>query len=158
MRLVRRFLSKEGSAHPAHVEVVEKAKVIDPVREQLRRMLHDAMSKDIDAVISLLVDRIDQNAREIAEKKRTVNSLYREAGKDPLYPEAELTGTAGSRVPAIRASQFYGKTPTIAAREYLDMRRRHNRRNRRPQKGKRKRPTHNFKEVACWPFRVSGTR
>jgi hypothetical protein len=80
------------------------------------------MSKDIDAVISLLVERIDQNTREIAEKKRTVNSLCREAGKDQLYPEAELTGTAGSRVPSIRASQFYGKTPTVAAREYLELR------------------------------------
>jgi len=80
------------------------------------------MSKDIEAVISMLVERIDQNVREVAEKKRTVNSLCREAGKDAMYPEAELTGTAGSRVPSLRASQFYGKTPTVAAREYLDLR------------------------------------
>lgn len=80
------------------------------------------MSKDIDAVIGLLVDRIEQNTREIAEKKRTVNSLCREAGKEALYPDAEMEGTPGSRVPSIRSSQFYGKTPTVAAREYMELR------------------------------------
>lgn len=80
------------------------------------------MSKELDNVISLLVERIDQNTRELAEKKRTVNSLCREAGKEPIYPDAELTGTAGSRVPSIRASQFYGKSPIVGAREYLELR------------------------------------
>ena len=42
MRLVRRFLSKEGSAYPAPpAEAAEKPKAIDPVRVQLRRILQD---------------------------------------------------------------------------------------------------------------------
>jgi hypothetical protein len=41
MRLVRRFLSKEGSAYPAEVEAMEKAERVDPVQVQLRRILHD---------------------------------------------------------------------------------------------------------------------
>lgn len=80
------------------------------------------MSKEIENVINVLVERIEQNTREIAEKKRTVNSLCREAGKEAIYPDAELSASGGARVPSIRSSQFYGKTPTVAAREYLDLR------------------------------------
>jgi hypothetical protein len=80
------------------------------------------MSKDIDSVIEYLVGKIDADAVAIAEKKRTVNSLCKEANKDPIYPDVELTGQTGARTAVIRPSQFYGKTPIVASREYLDVR------------------------------------
>jgi hypothetical protein len=79
------------------------------------------MSEQLQGAIDFLVGRIEQKAQELAEQKRTVNALCREAGREAMYPDAELAGTTGG-LPSLRASQFYGKTPTVAAREYLDKR------------------------------------
>ena len=80
------------------------------------------MSTELQGAINFLVKNIEKKSQDLAENKRTVNSLCREAGLEPMYADSEFAGTGFSGLPSIRSSQFYGKTPTVAAREYLDLR------------------------------------
>jgi len=79
--------------------------------------MDDAMKGTIETLIS----KVESKARELAELKRTINFLAREAGGEPIYVDEsggmEAVGGAG-----IRADQYYGKSPITAAREYLESR------------------------------------
>lgn len=79
------------------------------------------MTNELEGAIGVLVKRIDQLNAEINDTKKTVNSLCRVAGKPAMYSDADLQVQFGGTT-TIKPSQFYGKTPTVAAREYLDMR------------------------------------
>lgn len=78
------------------------------------------MTNEIDGAIGVLVKRIDQLSAEILDTKKTVNSLCRMSGKSEMYSDLSMPNSGG--MVAIKPSQFYGKTPMVAAREYLDMR------------------------------------
>jgi len=80
------------------------------------------MSTELQGAINVLVKRIEQKAQELAENKRMVNSLCREAELDPYYPDADLTATGFAGLPSLQADQFYGKSPVTASREYLELR------------------------------------
>jgi hypothetical protein len=71
--------------------------------------------------LDVLAGRVEAKAKELADLKRMVNGLAREAGMEAPYPDADVTDntTLGA---AIRSDQFYGKSPIVAAREYLEMR------------------------------------
>jgi hypothetical protein len=81
------------------------------------------MSSELQGAIDVLVKRVEQKAQELAENKRLVNSLCREAGLDPYYPDSDLAETGFAGLPSLQADQFYGKSPITAAREYLELRR-----------------------------------
>lgn len=77
---------------------------------------------EISRAVEVLMSKIETKVKELAEMKRTVNFLAREAGMGEPYPESEL-GPDGSAVgPGIRPDQYYGKSPITASREYLEMR------------------------------------
>ncbi|HEX8071768.1 MAG TPA: hypothetical protein VF546_17590 [Pyrinomonadaceae bacterium] len=80
------------------------------------------MSSELQGAIAVLVKRIEQKTQEIAESKRIVNSLCREVGQEPIYPDTDLTVGGFGGLLSVRPSQFYGKAPTVAAREYLELR------------------------------------
>lgn len=80
------------------------------------------MSNELEGAINVLRQRVEQKAQELAEMKRMVNSLCREAGQPELYSDADLAVKGSSGLPSLDADQFYGKSPTVAAREYLDLR------------------------------------
>ena len=78
------------------------------------------MDRELKVAIDVLVARIEKKAAEIASLKVMVNGLCVEAGIDPIYSDIE-TGTTST---VIRPDQFYGKSATVAAREYLEIKKR----------------------------------
>jgi|ERR1043165_858613 hypothetical protein len=79
------------------------------------------MADELDGAITVLVAKVDEKAQELSDLKRMVNSLCRDAGKEAVYSDSEITAKA-SGVTSLKLDQFYGKQPTVAAREYLQMR------------------------------------
>lgn len=79
------------------------------------------MDESMRATIETLTAKVEAKAKELAELKRTVNFLSKEAGGDPVY-DVEQTSGEVTGYTAIRADQFYGKSPIVAAREYLESR------------------------------------
>jgi hypothetical protein len=82
------------------------------------------MDTSMRTAIDALVGRIEAKTKELAELKRTVNVLSRESGEGPVFPEEDLSAVGGSGIAGIRLDQFYGKSPTVAAREFLEIRNR----------------------------------
>jgi hypothetical protein len=80
------------------------------------------MSNELQGAINVLVSRVEQKTQELAEIKRMINSLCREASQSPLYSDADLAVKGAAGLPSLDSDQFYGKTPTVAAREYLELR------------------------------------
>ena len=81
------------------------------------------MDKTMRTTIETLMGKVEAKSQEIAELKRTVNFLAREAGGEPQYPD-EAANSSGGGLGTIAPDQFYGDTPTRAARKYLELRRR----------------------------------
>lgn len=77
------------------------------------------MSEAINAAIEELRKHLQDQLQEVVETKKTINALCRRNGQEPVFTDLEVP--AGS-VGALRSDQFYGRSPTVAAREYLDLR------------------------------------
>jgi len=77
------------------------------------------MDPSIQVTIDTLLEKVRAKAQELAELKRTINFLSKEAGEEPPFPD-EVPETATASVG--RPDQFYGKSPIVAAREYLESR------------------------------------
>lgn len=77
------------------------------------------MSSSLRAAIKELQTQVDQKVSELANLKRTVNLLCANLGETPVYADIEQPGAGSSR--AISAHEFYGKSPIVAARVYLEM-------------------------------------
>jgi hypothetical protein len=80
------------------------------------------MSNELQGAINVLTQRVEQKAQELIEMKRMVNSLCREVGQAELYSDADLIVKGAAGLPSLNPDQFYGKPPTTAAREYLELR------------------------------------
>jgi hypothetical protein len=80
------------------------------------------MSNELQGAITVLVGRIEQKAQEVAEMKRTVNSLCLAADQPILYSDADLVVKGSTALPSLDPDEFYGKPPTTAARLYLEKR------------------------------------
>ena len=76
------------------------------------------VDNELKVAIDVLVARIEKKLSEVAALKGMVNGLCVEAGSDPIYSDS---ATAYSTATTIRPDQFYGKSPIVAAREYLEM-------------------------------------
>lgn len=76
------------------------------------------MNSSLRAAIKELQAQVEQKAEELVTLKRTVNLLCANLQEQPIYPDADEPGT-GSR--AVSAHEYYGKSPLVAARMYLDM-------------------------------------
>jgi hypothetical protein len=72
--------------------------------------------------LDVLIERVESKSNELAELKRMVNALARETGTGSIYPDAETAGGSNGAAQPIRPDLFYGKSPIVAAREYLELR------------------------------------
>lgn len=79
------------------------------------------MSDTLKTAIDELNRKLEQKMREVADLKRAINIMSREAGETAPYDDAEPEATKQAN-PDVRADRFYGKSPTTAAREYLEER------------------------------------
>ncbi len=77
------------------------------------------MSHKLTPAIEALQEELERQLSEVAETKRTINSLLRRMGQEPIYTD----DMEEARTSTIRADQFYGKPLATAAREYLEIRR-----------------------------------
>lgn len=75
------------------------------------------MTDQFVVTINTLIERIRLKTQEIEEMKRLVNGLCREADRPLMY--RDIGQQSGGNGP--RPDQFYGKTPIVAAREFLEM-------------------------------------
>jgi hypothetical protein len=75
------------------------------------------MSEKLEAAISELQEHLERQLQEAADTKKTINSLRKSMGLDPLYADVSV-----EQVGAVRADQFYGKPLAAAAGEYLERR------------------------------------
>jgi hypothetical protein len=75
------------------------------------------MSEKLSAAIEELQAHLEQQLQEAADTKKTINSLRKRMGLDPLYNDVAV-----EQVGAIRPDQFYGKPLATAAQEFLERR------------------------------------
>jgi len=76
------------------------------------------MSDAINAAISVLRHQLQEQLQEVVETKKTINSLCRRTGQEIMFTDLDTPSSVG----VTRSDQYYGKSPTVAAREYLDSR------------------------------------
>jgi len=76
------------------------------------------MSSSLRAAIQELQAQVDQKASELTTLKRTVNMLCVNLGEQPIYSDAD---EPGARSRSLSAHEFYGKSPLVASRMYLEM-------------------------------------
>ena len=76
-------------------------------------------NEKIQGAIDVLIDQVEMLLRDVAEKKRVINSLCQTLGMEPLYHDVEATHIGGTR--AIRPDQFFGKPFATAAQEFLEI-------------------------------------
>jgi hypothetical protein len=80
------------------------------------------MKNEYDDTISKLKGKIAALEAEAIDLKKAVNVLCKASGTPEQFSDDEL-GVRGFRgLASLKPAQFYGKTPMVSAREYLDMR------------------------------------
>jgi hypothetical protein len=80
------------------------------------------MTEALKAAIEQMTKALEQKLLEVAELKNAINTIARQMGDEAPYTDvaAEQVKTAGSPK-KLRPDQFFGKSPTTAAREYLEI-------------------------------------
>lgn len=85
------------------------------------------MREEFKPAIDALQADIVELERKTYEAKLFLNQLCERAGIAPIYPEqkvnADVPVIASTAAPVLRSDAFYGKVITVAAREFLEMRR-----------------------------------
>lgn len=82
----------------------------------------NAINEQMSATVQALIERVQAKQKEIAELKRVINGICREAGMDPAFEETEEDAAVGGAHVRVRPDEFYGKSVLTAARMYLDKR------------------------------------
>jgi hypothetical protein len=75
------------------------------------------MADGLGPAVTILHRKLEEQLQAIADTKRTINMLLKMSGQDPMYPDSDA-----ERSGIVRADQFYGKSLTTSAAEYLGMR------------------------------------
>ena len=80
------------------------------------------MSK-LEGAIEALLEELQIQTNQVADTKKTINTLLRRIGKEPMFPDdaAEQVGSASLR---IRGDQFYGRALATSVQEFLENRKR----------------------------------
>jgi hypothetical protein len=87
----------------------------------MQRQKEAAMDESMRSTIDTLIAKVESKSKELAELKRTVNFLAREAGGEQIFPDDQASGEQIG-LGGITPDKFYGKSPISASREYLEMR------------------------------------
>ena len=80
--------------------------------------MSDVLKQAMDEMQGRLQDRL----REVAELKAAINAIAKQAGMDAPYADAEPEHVRRVADKKLRPDQFYGKSPIVAAREFLEAR------------------------------------
>jgi hypothetical protein len=75
------------------------------------------MDINLEPVIAALEQKLDEQQRVVLDTKRSINLLLKMAGESPRYTDEDAPSGGW-----VRPDQFYGKSLTAAAAEYLAMR------------------------------------
>jgi hypothetical protein len=75
------------------------------------------MADELGPAIAALEKKLLEQHRAVLDTKRTINMLLKMGGKNPQYAEDDDPSSS-----SVRADQFYGKSLTACAAEYLAMR------------------------------------
>lgn len=78
------------------------------------------MDQKLADAIDVLVEKVEQRTKDLNEMKKLINSLCKEAGRQVLYENIDDSPRMG--LGSVRSDQFYGKSPLVAAHEYLKIR------------------------------------
>ncbi len=78
------------------------------------------MNEKLQGAIEELEGLLKGKLQEVANIKKTINLLALQADLPQPYADADDPIAVGSAT--VRRDQFYGKTPIVAAREFLEMR------------------------------------
>ena len=78
------------------------------------------MVPQANAAVEAMIALVEQKAKELADLKRATNVMCRQLRQPEIYEEGEEE--FGGGVSRVRPDQFYGKSPIVAAREYLEVR------------------------------------
>lgn len=76
------------------------------------------MIPEANAAIEAMMALVEQKAKELVDLKRATNVMCRQLRLDEIFAEVEEAVGGMMRV---KSDQFYGKSPIVAAREYLEM-------------------------------------
>jgi len=78
------------------------------------------MTTQTDMAIDAMVALIQLKTKELAELKRATNALCHQIKRPDMF--ADMEDDIGMGMQRVKPDQFYGRTPIVAAREYLEMR------------------------------------
>jgi|ERR1035438_6603939 hypothetical protein len=76
------------------------------------------MKDKLTPAVDALLEKLNEQLSAASDTKKTINQLCVIMGDEPMFPDVESGNSYG---PA-RADQYYGKSPTVAAEEYLNRR------------------------------------
>jgi hypothetical protein len=77
----------------------------------------------LEGAIEALLEELQNQLDQVADTKRTINTLCRRIGKEPQFPEV-ATESVGSASIRIRPDQFYGRPLATSVEEFLENRKR----------------------------------
>lgn len=79
------------------------------------------MTDTLRAAIAEMTQALEKKLAEVTDLKRSINTLARQVGDEVPYPNLESEAVATPRSALkLRPDEFFGKSPIIAAREYLE--------------------------------------
>jgi hypothetical protein len=76
------------------------------------------MATQPNPALEAMVALVEQKARELSDLKRVTNVMCRDLKVPEIF--AEVEETVGGGIRRVKPDQFYGKSPIVASREYLE--------------------------------------
>lgn len=78
------------------------------------------MSK-LEGAIEALLEELQTQMNQVADTKKTINTLLRRIGKEPQFPDVDAE-QAGAATLRIRPDQYYGRALATSVEEFLENR------------------------------------
>ena len=78
------------------------------------------VTNNLEAAISDLTAKLQQQMNDVGETKRAINVLLRMVGKEPMFPDENAEQVGASF--AIEPDQYYGRPLATCVQEYLEAR------------------------------------
>ncbi len=75
------------------------------------------MDQKLSAAVEVLVAQLNEQMKQVADTKSTINALLRSMGKEPMFSDVSV-----EQASAIRPDLFYGKPLATAAQLFLQRR------------------------------------
>jgi hypothetical protein len=76
----------------------------------------------LEGAIEALLEELQVQMNQVADTKKTINTLLRRIGKEPQFPD-EAAESVGSATLRIRPDQYYGRALATSVEEFMENRR-----------------------------------